>query len=101
MLCSSLRSARLHAFAFQLHDNSARRILNKDLNFQPYKIQMTHKLTERDEVNRLWFSNEFLNLINGNQHTSIFRIMLMSRIISTGPQNTIKNFINVLYTVKR
>ena len=61
------RSARRHSVSLGLSEASVRRILHKDLNFFPYKIQVTHALHERDYVNRVNFCQTFLQLINQNQ----------------------------------
>jgi len=60
-------SARRHSVSLRLSEASVRRILHKDLNFFPYKIQVTHALHERDYVNRVNFCQTFLRLINENQ----------------------------------
>jgi len=61
------RSARRHCVSLGLSEASVRRILHKDLDFFPYKIQVTHELHERDYVNRVNFCQTFLRLINENQ----------------------------------
>jgi len=61
------RSARRHSVSLGLSEASVRRILHKDLNFFPYKIQVIHDLHERDYVNRVNFCQTFLPLINENQ----------------------------------
>ena len=70
------RSARRHSVSLGLSEASVRRILHKDLNFFPYKIQVTHALHERDYVKRVNFCQTFLRLINGNQE--IVNSLLMS-----------------------
>ena len=42
------RSARRHATASNLSNRRLRRILQKDLNFRPYKILMAHELKDCD-----------------------------------------------------
>ena len=59
-------SARRHSVSLGLCEASVRWILHKDLHFYPYKIQVTHALHERDYVNRVIFSQTFLQLINKN-----------------------------------
>ena len=54
------RSARRHSVSLGLSKASVRRILHKDLNFFPYKIQVTHALHERDYVNSVNFCQTFL-----------------------------------------
>jgi len=53
------RSARRHSVSLGLSEASVRRILHKDLNFFPYKIQVTHALHECDYVNRVHFCQTF------------------------------------------
>jgi hypothetical protein len=50
-----------------LSEASFRRILHKAPHFYPYKIQVTYALHERDYVNRVYFCQTFLQLINQNQ----------------------------------
>ena len=52
-------SARRHSVSLGLSEASVRRILHKELNFFPYKIQVTHALHERDYVNRVNFCQTF------------------------------------------
>jgi len=54
------RSARRHSVSLGLSEPSFRRILHKDLHFCPYTIQDTHALHERNYVNRVNFSQTFL-----------------------------------------
>jgi hypothetical protein len=61
------RSARRHSVSLGLSAASVRRILHKDIVFFSYKIQVTHALHERDNVNRLNICQTFLQLINQNQ----------------------------------
>ena len=70
------RSARRHSVSLGLSEASARRILHKDLNFFPYKIQVTHALHERDYVKRVNFCQTFSRLINENQE--VVNNLLMS-----------------------
>jgi len=56
---SPRRSARRHSVSLGLSEASVRRILHKDLDFHPYKIQVTHALRERDYVNRVNFCQTF------------------------------------------
>ena len=53
--CSACR----HSVSLRLSEASVRWILHKDLNFFPYKIQVTHALHERDYVNRVNFCQTF------------------------------------------
>ena len=61
------RYARRHSLSLGLSEASVRRILHKDLNFYPYKIQVTHSLHGRDYVNRVNLCQTILQLINQNQ----------------------------------
>jgi hypothetical protein len=61
------RSARRRSVSLGLSEASFQRILHKDLHFYPYKIQVTHALHGRDDVNRVNFCQTFLQLINQNQ----------------------------------
>jgi hypothetical protein len=49
------RPARRHSVPLGLSEASVRQVLHKDLHFNPYKIQVTHALHERDYVNRVNF----------------------------------------------
>jgi transposase len=44
---SPQRSVRRHAASLNISDRSLRRILHKDLNFHPYKIQVVQELQEQ------------------------------------------------------
>ena len=46
------RSARRHALTLNISSRSARRILRLDLKMHPYKILVTHKLSEADFSSR-------------------------------------------------
>jgi hypothetical protein len=67
---------RRHALALRLKDSSVRRILHNELHYRPYKIQVAQKLIGRDNVSRLQFCNEFLDLVNNNR--DIVNTLLMS-----------------------
>jgi hypothetical protein len=53
------RSVRRHSVSLGLSEASVQQILHKDLHFNPYKIQFTHALHERDYVNRVNFCQTF------------------------------------------
>jgi len=59
---SANRSAHRHSVSLGLSEASVRRILQKDLHFYPYKIQVTHALHERDYVNRVNFCQTFFSV---------------------------------------
>ena len=46
-------SVRRHSVAIGLSVRSLRRILHKDLNFDPYKIAIVQELSDRDMANGL------------------------------------------------
>jgi hypothetical protein len=54
------RSARCHTVSLGLSEAGVQWILLKDLQFYPYKIQVTNALHERDYVNRVNFYQTFL-----------------------------------------
>jgi hypothetical protein len=60
------RSARQDTVLLGISDRRVRRILHKDLNYQPYKIQIVHALKDVDHTNRLAFCQQILNMINEN-----------------------------------
>ena len=60
-------SVHCHRVSLGLSETSVQRILSKDIQFYPYKIQVTHALHEHDYVNRVNFCQTFLQLINQNQ----------------------------------
>lgn len=53
ILQSPKRSARKHASALALSNRTVRRILHEDLHFHPYKMVITHELSQQDWQNRL------------------------------------------------
>jgi len=61
---SPQRSVRRHAASLNISVRSLRRILHKDSNFLPYKIQVAQKLQERDLISR-WtnFIRDFLTRV--------------------------------------
>lgn len=65
---SPQRSARRHAVSLGISYTSLRRILHKDLHYQPYKIQIVQELNEADFQKRLNFARELLNAIRNNEH---------------------------------
>ena len=78
MLRSPRRLAERQAVALLVNECSVRLILNKDLHYHPYKIQVAQELRERDKVSRLQFCNEFLDLVRNN--SDIVNTLLMSDI---------------------
>ena len=69
MFRSPCRLAWRQALAPRLNECSFRRILHKDLHYDPFKVQVAHDLSEWDKVSRLLLSNEFLNLVKNNSDT--------------------------------
>lgn len=63
---SPRRSATRHAALLHVSDRSVRRILHSDLSYHPYKLQVTHKLSERDYASRKQFSTDFIALLDEN-----------------------------------
>ena len=57
------RSARRHCVSLGLSEASVRWIIQKDLHFYPYKIQVTYAVHECDYVNRVDFCQTFLQLL--------------------------------------
>jgi len=76
MLRSPRRSTRWPAHALRLKGRSVSRILHKDLNYHPYKIQISQKLSQRDMVSGIQICNEFLDLVKRN--TDIENTLLRS-----------------------
>jgi len=106
------RSARRHSVSLGLSEASVRRILHNNLNFFPYKIQVTHALRERDYVNRVNFCQTFLRLINKDQE--LVNNLLMSdeahfhlsgfvnkQISVIGLTQTPQNFMRDHFTVRK
>jgi hypothetical protein len=58
MLQSQGRLARRQALALRLKEFSINRILQKDLHYHPYKIQVAQELSERDKVGWQHYCNE-------------------------------------------
>jgi hypothetical protein len=69
MLRSRLRSAPLQALTLRLKEFCVRRILHKALHYHPYQIQVAQELSERDNVSRLQFCKESLDLAKNNSDT--------------------------------
>lgn len=63
---SPTRSARRQAVALNITRRSLCRILQKDLRFHPYKIQIVHKILPQDIAARMQFCRTFLDLLNPN-----------------------------------
>jgi len=61
---SPRRSVRRHSAAIGLSDRSVRRILQKDLNFHPYKTGNVQELSDRDMANRRISSEQILEMLN-------------------------------------
>lgn len=64
---SPRRSVNKHAAVLHLSDRSVRRMLHSDLSYHPYKMQVTHKLSERDYASRKQFSTDLIDLLNENR----------------------------------
>ena len=64
IVTSARRSVRKHSAAIGLSDRSVRRILQKDLNFRPYKIAIVEELSDRDMANRRIYSEQLLKMLN-------------------------------------
>jgi hypothetical protein len=56
-------SVHRHYVLLRLSEASVLQILNRDLHFSPYKIQVTNALREHDYVTRVNFCQTFLQLI--------------------------------------
>lgn len=65
---SPRRSARKHALQLDISDRSVRRILHKELQYHPYKMQIMQKLNANDLPKRLRFCWELLELMKETQH---------------------------------
>ena len=61
---SPRRSLRRHSAAIALSNRSLRRILHKDLNFDPYKIAIFQELNYCDMANRRIPSEQLLEMLN-------------------------------------
>jgi len=72
---SPRRSVRRHSAAIGLPDPSVRRILHKDLNFQPYKIAIVQKLSDCDMANCRISSEQLLEMLNDD---GVFSTVLMT-----------------------
>lgn len=70
-LKSPSRSARSQANALKISDRSVRRMLNFDLKFHPYKIQVVQELTENDLANRWSCSEKILRFIRSKPNAVI------------------------------
>ena len=70
---SPRRSVRRHSTAIGLSDRSVRRILHKDLNFQPYKIDTVKELSDRDMANRRISSEQLLKIMNDGGIMNTFK----------------------------
>ena len=57
-------SVRRHSATIGLSDRSVRRILHKDLNFNPHKTAIGQDLSDRDMANRRIFSGQLLEMLN-------------------------------------
>jgi transposase len=68
---SPQRSMRRHAASLNISDRSLRRILHKDLNFHPYKIQVVQQLQEHDLFSRTNFCREFLTSVDEDEVHSL------------------------------
>ena len=66
-------SVRRHSAAIGLSDRSVRRILHKDLNFQPYKIDTVKELSDRDMANRRISSEQLLKIMNDGGIMNTFK----------------------------
>jgi hypothetical protein len=63
---SPTRSAVRQAAALDISDRTFRRIVHKDLQFHPYKIQIVHHITPADTNARLDFCRQFITVLNEN-----------------------------------
>ena len=61
---SPRRSVRRHSAAIGLSERSLRRIVDKELNFHPYKIAIVQELNDRDMANRRISSEQLLEILN-------------------------------------
>lgn len=66
LLKSPRRSAKQHALRLGISNTSVRRILHKDLNFHPYKIQIVQSLKPTDNQKRLQFCEEMARRLEEN-----------------------------------
>jgi hypothetical protein len=64
VLQSPRRSARRQSVALQLPNNAVCRILRRDLNFHPYKVQLIQELSDRGVENRQRFCEQVRVLLN-------------------------------------
>ena len=64
---SPRRSAVRHATTLGITSRSVRRILHKDLHYQPYKMQIVQALNTRDYGARVRFYQEMLDLIGEDE----------------------------------
>lgn len=60
------RSSNQHAFRIGISDRSVIRIQHKDLNFQPYKLQIVQCLNSGDYKQRVEFCENMLTMFQGN-----------------------------------
>ena len=67
MVRSPRRSAKQHALQLGISDTSVRRILHKDLNFHPYKLQIAQALKQQDCEQRRQFCETMLTILQDNQ----------------------------------
>ena len=57
-------SVRRHSAAIGLSERSLRRIVEKELNFHPYKIAIVQELNDHDMANRRISSEQLLEMLN-------------------------------------
>lgn len=63
---SPRRSTKQHALRIGISDSSVRRILHKDLNFHPYKLQIVQCLKPNDYQQRILFCETMLRMFQEN-----------------------------------
>ena len=73
---SPKRSAHRHAQTLGISRTSLRRILHKDLNFHPYKLQIVQELSDRDHASRRTFCEQFIELTR--EQPDLIRRVIMS-----------------------
>ena len=70
------RSVIRHSRVLNLSERSVRRILHVDLHFHPYKLQVTHDLTERHKLMRVQYCQQILQLFD--EHHDFDKCLTMS-----------------------